>query len=110
MKYLLLIYTNEQADQQATPEQQQEIFQAYGSYTQSIQEQGIMLGGEALQPTTTATTVQVRDGKTITTDGPFAETKELKHNIAKAAQKLLFISRLLLTYFILATADGIACN
>jgi hypothetical protein len=48
----------------------------YGSFTEDIQKSGHLLGGEALQPTHTATTVRVRNGKVSTTDGPFAETKE----------------------------------
>jgi len=52
------------------------MFKAYGDFTQSIVKSGNMKAGDALQPTATATTVRVRDGKTLTTDGPFAETKE----------------------------------
>jgi hypothetical protein len=48
----------------------------YNAFTKAIGDAGINLGGEALQPNPTATTVRVRDGRTITTDGPFAETKE----------------------------------
>jgi hypothetical protein len=48
----------------------------YGQFTRSIKESGHYIGGNALQPTATATTVRVRDGKTMTTDGPFAETRE----------------------------------
>ena len=76
MRYLLLIHTNEQQDAQATPEAREANMSAYYAFTNEIQEAGVMLGGEALQPTATATTVRVRDGQTLTTDGPFAETKE----------------------------------
>jgi hypothetical protein len=48
----------------------------YGAFTQSIIQSGAFKAGDALQPTSTATTVRVRDGKTLTTDGPFAETRE----------------------------------
>ena len=48
----------------------------YGAFTQSIIQSGHFKAGDGLQPTTTATTVRVRDGKTLTTDGPFAETRE----------------------------------
>jgi hypothetical protein len=48
----------------------------YGQFTRSIKESGHYIGGNALQPTATATTVRVRDGKALTTDGPFAETRE----------------------------------
>lgn len=76
MRYLCLIYTNEREDANATPEQQNEVMAAYYAFTNESRAAGVNLGGEALQPTSTATTVRVRDGKTITTDGPFAETKE----------------------------------
>jgi hypothetical protein len=49
---------------------------AYGAFTEDVRKRGLMQAGEALEPTTTATTVRVRDGETVTTDGPFAETKE----------------------------------
>ena len=76
MKYALLIYGSE-ADyaEPGTPESN-EIFEAYAKFTQEITTEGINLGGEALESVDTATTVRVRDGETITTDGPFAETKE----------------------------------
>jgi hypothetical protein len=75
MRYLLLIYTTEPSDaptQEATAEE----MRAYGAFTQEITERGLMKAGEALEPTSTATTVRVKDGRTVTTDGPFAETKE----------------------------------
>ncbi len=76
MRYLLLIYTQEQEGMKATPEEQQANMDKYFAFTNDIREAGVMVGGEALQPTNTATTVQVRDGKTLVSDGPFAETKE----------------------------------
>lgn len=75
-RYLLLIYGDEKAAAGASPEEVQQVMEAYGKYTQDLQNAGLMQGGEALEPTATATTVQVRNGKTLTTDGPFAETKE----------------------------------
>ena len=51
-------------------------FAEYEKFTSHVRERGVMLAGEALQPVATATTVRVVDGKTLTTDGPFAETKE----------------------------------
>jgi len=74
VQYALLIYTDERADSQATPEQQQAVMAAYNAFGQQYKEK--ITGGEALLPTGSATTVRVRDGKTLTTDGPFAETKE----------------------------------
>jgi hypothetical protein len=76
MRYVLMIYGDEKAGMQMTKEQQDTQMAEYWAYTNEITERGINLGGEALLPTTTATTVRVRNGKTLTTDGPFAETKE----------------------------------
>ena len=77
MRYLLLIYTDEAAEARASKEQQEEIYQAYNAFGAELKRRGVeMQGGEALMPTNTATTVWVRDGKILTTDGPFAETKE----------------------------------
>ena len=76
MRYLLLIYTNEANDAQATQADQEAMMGAYWAFTKEVNEAGVNLASEALQPTSTATTVRVRDGKTLTTDGPFAETKE----------------------------------
>jgi hypothetical protein len=76
MQYLLTIYTDEAADAKATPEQMQTIMGAYYNFTNEAKEKKVYLGGNALQPTSTATSVRVRDGKTMTTDGPFAETRE----------------------------------
>jgi len=76
MQYMLLIYGNEAAMKSATEADRNAMFAAYREYTQGLIKNGNMKAGDALQPTTTATTVRVRDGKTLTTDGPFAETKE----------------------------------
>ena len=74
MQYALLIYTDENADTNATQQEQEAVMAAYNAFGDAFKEQ--IAGGEALMPTNTATTVRVRDGKTLTTDGPFAETKE----------------------------------
>ena len=76
MNYLLMIYENEQMTAQFTDEERQKILDGYGTFTQKILGQGIMEGGNQLTPTSSATTVRVREGKVLTTDGPFAETKE----------------------------------
>ncbi|QPF93372.1 YciI family protein [Bradyrhizobium commune] len=76
MQYLLLIYRNEAELSKMTPADHQAMSAEYGTYTQSIVQSGHFKAGDGLQPTTTATTVRVRDGKTLTTDGPFAETRE----------------------------------
>lgn len=76
MQYLLLIYSNE-AEWQARPKADAEAMSAeYGTFTQGIIQNGNYKGGERLRPVATATTVRVRDGKTMITDGPFAETRE----------------------------------
>lgn len=74
MQYLLLLYGDESV--QPSPEEMPTIMKAWFDYTDMLKERGVHLGGDALEPTATATTVRVRDGKTLTTDGPFAETKE----------------------------------
>lgn len=76
MRYLLLIYSDEAVYEQQSPEDQAREYQEYNAFGQEAQERGFAPEGEALQPVTTATTVRVRDGKILTTDGPFAETKE----------------------------------
>ena len=76
MRYALLIYASEQDWASQTEEQAQAVNQEYMAFTKDIIDRGLMKGGEALQPTATATTVRVRDGETLTTDGPFAETKD----------------------------------
>jgi hypothetical protein len=75
MRYLLLIYTEEPVEM---PRQEAMAAQtaAYNAFTTEIRDRGLFEAGEALHPTTSATTVRVRDGQTVTTDGPFAETKE----------------------------------
>ena len=75
MRYLLLIYSTEPTE--AVPADLMANEQAgYNAFTAAIRETGQFEAGEALQPTSTATTVRVENGRTITTDGPFAETKE----------------------------------
>ena len=76
MRYILLIYGDEHYQASMNETQMGETMAAYGAFTADIQQRGIMLAGEPLEPVATATTVRVRDGKTQTTDGPFAETKE----------------------------------
>lgn len=76
MRYMLLIYGDETADADVSPEQWQEVIEAHGAFAAEARERGMLESGDALQPTATATTVRIRSGKTITTDGPFAETKE----------------------------------
>ena len=76
MQYMLLIYDNE-AELLANRKGATEVMMTeYRDFTDSIQKSGNMKAGDALQPTSTATCVRIRNGKTLTTDGPFAETKE----------------------------------
>ena len=76
MKYLLLIYEKE-ADWAAIPEPEKgKVYGEYMDYTRRIRKNGNYIAGQALQPISTATTVRVKNGKTLTTDGPFAETRE----------------------------------
>jgi hypothetical protein len=76
MRYLVTIYEDEAASEQFDQQKQQEIYEGYNAFTRHVRELGVSEGGEALLPTSSATTVRVRDGKVLTTDGPFAETKE----------------------------------
>ena len=76
MQYLLLIYGDQSQASSMSEEEMGQVMQAYGTYTQELEQSGAMVGGNALQPVDTATTVRVRNDETLTTDGPFAETKE----------------------------------
>ena len=76
MKYLCLIYENEKNWEAMPPADSEAIMNEYFAFTGDIQKNGKLVAAEALQPTQTATTVRVRNGKVSTTDGPFAETKE----------------------------------
>lgn len=76
MKYLCLIYENEKAWQTISKEESDQIMGDYTKFTDDIGKSGHLIGGEALQPTQSATTVRVRNGKVSTTDGPYVETKE----------------------------------
>ncbi len=75
MRYLLLIYTVEPTE--AAPEDVMAAeIGAYDAFTKEVRDRGLLVAGEALHPIASATTVRIRDGQTVTTDGPFAETKE----------------------------------
>jgi hypothetical protein len=77
MRYMLLIYNDAAAWEAMSPEESQKAFADYGTFTQRIVDSGEFLAGDPLQGVETATTVRVRNGKAATTDGPFAETKEV---------------------------------
>lgn len=74
MTYMLLIY--QPADHQPNESSDSAIFQAYMKYTEEVRKAGAFVGAAPLVPTSSATTVRVRDGKRLITDGPFADTKE----------------------------------
>ncbi len=76
MQYMLLIYAQEGTGPQPGSDEWGPFMKGYMDFTQKVKDDGVHVAGDALQPIATATTVTNRDGKTHTTDGPFAETKE----------------------------------
>jgi len=74
VQYLLLIYGGE--GESRSEEELEAMYKEYSAFTNDLREQGKLLSANELQPTSSATTISVRDGETIVTDGPFAETKE----------------------------------
>jgi len=76
MKYLLLIYADEHGFEAMSEEERHEVYAAYEVLMKDLSEKGQSLAGDELQPTSTATTVQIRNGERLVTDGPYAETKE----------------------------------
>ncbi len=76
MQYLLTIYSEESNWDKMTPEQQKQGYAAYMAYTEALKSAGAYVGSNRLRPSTTATTVRSRDGKTQVLDGPFVESKE----------------------------------
>jgi hypothetical protein len=76
MRYLLLIYGDEAVWADASPEDMATTMAAHEAFSEATTSEGILRGGEALEPSATATTVRVRDGETMLTDGPYAEARE----------------------------------
>ena len=76
MKFIALIYADERHYTEASPEETAATFAAHGEFGEASRAAGVFEGGDGLQATATATTVRVRDGERLLTDGPFAETKE----------------------------------
>ena len=76
MRYALLICTDESSDQAMSPAETETYMAGYAKFGEEMGQRGVLTGGERLKPSTDATSVQVRNGETLTTDGPFAETKE----------------------------------
>jgi hypothetical protein len=75
VRYMMLIYTKE-TESGLTPEQAGQLKAAHWAVMQEATRKGVLQGAEPLGPTTNATTVRVQNGKSLITDGPFAETKE----------------------------------
>ena len=76
MQYLLLIYHKENEWENFTEEQRQNVYGDYGRLREDLVKKGNWIGGNQLQPVSTASTVRVKDKNPLITDGPFAETKE----------------------------------
>ncbi len=76
MKYMILIHGDESQEAQMTEAEGMQLMTEYMKFGEELEKAGAYLGSERLRPVSTATTVRVREGKTLTTDGPFAETKE----------------------------------
>src|SRR6266508_2670291 len=76
MQYILLINDEEKVWGAMSEQERSDLHGEYMAYTQELRESGALVGANQLQPTAAATTVRVRNGETLTTDGPFAETKE----------------------------------
>jgi hypothetical protein len=76
MNYLLLIYANEADEGKLSEAAMKTVMEEYNEFTKGIVQSGAFKGADRLQPTSTASTVRVRNGKVTTTDGPFAETRE----------------------------------
>src|SRR5450755_4851230 len=76
MQYMLLIYEAEAQWSRMSESEKGKIFAEYGTFTEAIKKSGHMVHGAPLQQTSSATTVRVKDGKNVTTHGPFAETRE----------------------------------
>ena len=75
-QYMLLIYDDPSGWQSMSEDEQNAVMGEYFAYTQELRDAGAYVAGDALQPTATAKSVRLRDGERLTTDGPFAETKE----------------------------------
>ena len=76
MEYVLFIYGDEAAEANATEEEGAALYAAYDAFGHEMEERGVIRGGSRLRPSGDSTTVRVREGDVLTSDGPFAETKE----------------------------------
>jgi hypothetical protein len=87
MRYMLLIYKEEERWDAMSEQEQDGLVQQAVEYSEDLRKRGVYLEGNRLQPTSTATTVRMKNGRTLMTDGPFAETKEqlAGYNLIEAA-------------------------
>ena len=76
MQYMLMIYEDEKVFAQRSKAELGKIFAEYGAFTEQVKKTGHWVAGAPLQPTETSTTVRVKEGRTVSTHGPFAETRE----------------------------------
>ena len=76
MRYMLMIHANEAEEERMSEADMGQLMEEYGRFTEELTQSGAMLGSDRLRPTSAATCVRVREGKTLTTDGPFADIKE----------------------------------
>jgi len=76
MQYLLMLYSDESQWNKMTKDQQEQGAAAYGAYTEALKKAGALAGSNRLQPTSSATTVRVANGKSQVLDGPYADSKE----------------------------------
>lgn len=76
MRYLVMIYTDESSETALAPEEEKAMLADYRAFFEEGTAAGVIEGGDRLRPTSAATVVRVRDGETLTTDGPYADTKE----------------------------------
>ena len=76
MRYMMLIYSDEVAEANQSQEERSAVMERYFTFTDEVRQRGVFNSGDELQPTATATTVRVRDGRVTPQDGPYVETKE----------------------------------
>jgi hypothetical protein len=76
MRYMLLIYKDEKLWEEMSTQEKRTIFEEAVEFSEDLRKHGVYQGGDPLELTSTATTVRMMRGKTVITDGPFAETKE----------------------------------
>jgi hypothetical protein len=76
MQYMALIYDSEKTERSMSPKEREQFMADYMAFTKAIKDAGVFVAGDALKPVETATTIRIRGGEVLHTDGPFAETKE----------------------------------